>query len=303
MAYKNKKKKRQNEKEYYQKNREKILQKKKEYYQRNKEIIQKRMKSYGKKWYQRNKNKIQLKHREYYRKNKEKIDQYLKKWYKNNKEKILQYSKEYYQKNRKELQQRHKEYNQNNKERLLQYKGSWQKYKREIDPKYRLDANMGTAVWQSLRNKTSETKWYEENKEKIEEKMRKWREKNRGKKITKREWQKMYWGIRKQFDPKYRLDQNTGNVISLCLKSKKAGWKWETLVGYTIEDLIRHLEKQFDSKMNWNNYGNYWAIDHIKAKSLFNYTSPNDLEFKHCWTLENLQPLEKIKNIKKGNRI
>ena len=54
--------------------------------------------------------------------------------------------------------------------------------------------------------------------------------------------------------------------------------------------------------MNWKNYGSYWHIDHIKPKTLFNYSSPEDKEFIKCWSLSNLQPLEKITNIKKGNR-
>lgn len=90
-----------------------------------------------------------------------------------------------------------------------------------------------------------------------------------------------------------------GTAICVSLKNKKAGRKWEALVNYALEELMEHLEKQFDSKMNWNNYGSHWVVDHIKPKGLFNYTSPNNLEFKQCWALKNLQPLEKIKNLKK----
>lgn len=100
---------------------------------------------------------------------------------------------------------------------------------------------------------------------------------------------------------KYKLDKNLTTIIATSLKGKKAERKWENLVGYSVEDLIAHLEKQFDDKMNWQNYGSYWWIDHIKAKSLFKYENPEDKEFKNCWALENLQPMEKIANIKKGN--
>lgn len=62
-------------------------------------------------------------------------------------------------------------------------------------------------------------------------------------------------------------------------------------------------EKQFDSNMNWSNYGKYWHIDHIYPQSLLPYTSMTDENFKKCWALDNLQPLEKIANIKKGNKI
>lgn len=90
-----------------------------------------------------------------------------------------------------------------------------------------------------------------------------------------------------------------GSAISSSLKGAKAGRKWETLVNYTLEELMRRLEKQFEGKMNWDNYGSYWHVDHIKPRNLFNYISPDDLEFKQCWALKNLQSLEKIKNLKK----
>lgn len=54
--------------------------------------------------------------------------------------------------------------------------------------------------------------------------------------------------------------------------------------------------------MNWDNYGSYWHIDHIKPISLFKYETAEDPEFKKCWALDNLQPLEKIANLKKGNK-
>ena len=108
---------------------------------------------------------------------------------------------------------------------------------------------------------------------------------------------------RRKIDPKFRLDSNMSSIISTALKGKKAGRKWVELVGYTIEDLINHLEKQFDRNMSWNNYGSYWWLDHIKPRSSFNYKSGEDKEFRECWSLENLQPLEKIENIKKGCKL
>jgi len=101
--------------------------------------------------------------------------------------------------------------------------------------------------------------------------------------------------------PKYKIDRAMGASIWEALKNNKAGRKWESLVGYTLQDLMAHLEKQFDEKMKWDNYGNYWWIDHIKPRSLFKYKYPEDKEFKFCWALKNLQPLERMENIKKSN--
>lgn len=55
--------------------------------------------------------------------------------------------------------------------------------------------------------------------------------------------------------------------------------------------------------MNWDNWGAYWHIDHIYPVSLLPYSSMEEDNFKRCWALDNLRPLEKIANIKKGNKI
>jgi len=100
-------------------------------------------------------------------------------------------------------------------------------------------------------------------------------------------------------DPKFRLDRTVSKAIWEALKKRKARRKWETLVGYSLEGLMKHLEKQFTSKMNWENFGKYWHIDHKRPKSWFGSTSE---DFKQCWSLKNLQPLEKYKNFSKHNR-
>jgi 5-methylcytosine-specific restriction endonuclease McrA len=108
---------------------------------------------------------------------------------------------------------------------------------------------------------------------------------------------------RKRNNPRKRIDSNFGSTISMALKGKKAGRPWESIVGYTLDDLILHLESKFQDGMSLNNYGrNGWHIDHIKPRSLFSYTDVNDVEFKQCWALENLQPLWEHENISKGNK-
>lgn len=126
---------------------------------------------------------------------------------------------------------------------------------------------------------------------------KKWRKKNIERK---RKYEKVYNKERRKIDIKFRLDRNISAIISRALKGKKAGRKWESLVGYTLNDLMAHLESLFETWMNWQNYGK-WVIDHKKPKSLFYYETAESLKFKQCWSLENLQPLEKIANIKKSN--
>lgn len=104
--------------------------------------------------------------------------------------------------------------------------------------------------------------------------------------------------------PKGKLNACISTAICNSLqRGTKARQHWETLVGYTIDDLKKHLEKQFDSNMNWENYGSYWHIDHKIPMSIFNFETPADIDFIRCWSLKNLQPLEAKKNISKRNNI
>ena len=63
--------------------------------------------------------------------------------------------------------------------------------------------------------------------------------------------------------------------------------------------LKQWFEFQFDEKMNWNNYGTYFSIDHVKPISLFNVEDENDRRLINHWT--NLSPLEKHENMKINN--
>ena len=73
-------------------------------------------------------------------------------------------------------------------------------------------------------------------------------------------------------------------------------------MGYDKNILKRHLEKQFKDGMTWDNYGE-WHIDHIIPLSFFEYKSTNDIEFKYCWSLYNLQPLWKEDNHHKNDSV
>lgn len=108
---------------------------------------------------------------------------------------------------------------------------------------------------------------------------------------------------RRKTDSKFRLNQSISASMRNSLKNGKNGYHWGKLVGYTLRDLIKHLEKQFTSKMNWDNYGSYWVIDHKVPISIFNFSSFEHIDFKRCWALKNLRPLEKTENIKKYNKI
>jgi hypothetical protein len=100
---------------------------------------------------------------------------------------------------------------------------------------------------------------------------------------------------------KRRLSQTLKCAISRSLKTKKGGRHWETLVGWTLSDLMNHLAKQFKPGMSWDNYGE-WHIDHIVPLSSFNMSSFESIDFSRCWSLKNLQPLWRTENLSKPKR-
>jgi hypothetical protein len=70
-------------------------------------------------------------------------------------------------------------------------------------------------------------------------------------------------------------------------------------LGYSSSDLKYHLQSNFDENMNWENYGEYWHIDHIIPISLFK----NDTPISVINSLKNLRPLEKNKNLMKSDNL
>jgi hypothetical protein len=147
---------------------------------------------------------------------------------------------------------------------------------------------------------TSKT-WYQENKQHRKEYLKQYREKNIDKiRETKRNYEK----YRKSTDPIYKLISNFRTAIYIVLKENKLDKysNYFNMVGYSALDLKEHLEKRFIDGMTWENYGE-WHIDHIKPISSFVFESVDDKEFKECWSLNNLQPMWGVENIKKSNKL
>jgi hypothetical protein len=72
-----------------------------------------------------------------------------------------------------------------------------------------------------------------------------------------------------------------------------------TLLGCTMDELIRHLEKQFKPEMSWSNFGDYWVCDHRLPIASFNLKNHGDLPALLHHT--NLQPLAKEDHRQKTN--
>ena len=72
------------------------------------------------------------------------------------------------------------------------------------------------------------------------------------------------------------------------------------LVGCSMPELIKHLEKQFKLGMSWENREK-WHVDHIIPCNAFNLTDPE--QQKKCFHYTNLQPLWAHENYSKGAKI
>ena len=164
--------------------------------------------------------------------------------------------------------------------------------------------------------KVSDKKWREKNKEKLNEYVKTWYEQNKEyrKKYIKeyrennvdkiRQIKRDYERKRKASDPLYKLISNFRTAIYQVLKEsnvEKNGHYFDIL-GYTPEELINHLEKQFTEGMTWENYGEF-HVDHKLPISSFNIKEIGDEEFMKCWSLDNLQPMWGEENIRKSNKV
>lgn len=99
--------------------------------------------------------------------------------------------------------------------------------------------------------------------------------------------------------PKWGIASRMSAGISNSLRDGKQGRSWESLVGYTVTDLMAHLEERFLPGMSWDNRGE-WHIDHRRPLASFNFDTPDCPDFKTAWSLENLQPLWALDNIRKS---
>lgn len=189
-----------------------------------------------------------------------------KKWHKENPEKIKKSLEKYKLNNPEKIKESYKKYRLNNLEKVRAKDKKCAKNRRKLFPK---------------KCKESLLKWHLKNPTWRTEYRRKYNKKRRS-------------------SAKGKLSDNMSTRMYQFLKSNKNNQHWESFVSYTLNDLKDHLEKQFKDGMTWENYGVYWEVDHIIPIAVFNFNSPEDIDFKKCWALSNLQPLGKrLNRIKK----
>jgi hypothetical protein len=113
----------------------------------------------------------------------------------------------------------------------------------------------------------------------------------------------LYKKKRRLIDPEYKLLRNIRDRHSKAVKYSGFNKNFSSinLLGCDSGYLKKYIEIQFRDGMNWNNYGNLWTLDHIYPLSKIDWTCIYE-KAKYCH-YSNLQPMYKLDNIKKGNRI
>lgn len=200
------------------------------------------------------------------------------------------YMRIYGQKNRERIEIYQKKYNRENKEKISENKKRY--YCNNIE-----------------RIKKSREKYNIENVEILREKSKKRYNSPRGQECHKiyveKNRQKIneYQRNRRKNNIKARIHHCFSSMMGYHIKDKNNQHSFD-LLGYSCEDLIKHLESKFKPGMSWKNYGKSgWEIDHIIPVSKFNISSLESPDFKRAWALNNLQPLWRVENQSKSNRL
>lgn len=218
-----------------------------------------------------------------------------------------------------------KEYNKKwcseNKNKMKEYKKKFLKKNPEYYKLYYIKNKDGIKYLQQQRNIEIieyRKKWYLENKDYS----KKWRGNNpikvkiinkrfydkRIKDLKYKSWLKNYGRKynrnRLRVDLKFNLNHRIRKSIWETLNGNKKGRMWEKLVGYTLNDLIKNLEKLMPKVYSWQDYlSGDLQLDHIIPIRAFIFSKPEDEGFKMCWSLDNLQLLPTKENMLKKDKI
>ena len=108
-------------------------------------------------------------------------------------------------------------------------------------------------------------------------------------------------------DPIFRLRSLVSKSVRRGLKKPKSD-SFIRHLEYPLGQLKAHIESLWEPWMSWDNHGSYnknmrtWQIDHIIPQSTLPYDSMEHPNFKKCWSLGNIRPLEAIKNLRRKKK-
>ena len=100
-------------------------------------------------------------------------------------------------------------------------------------------------------------------------------------------------------EPQFRIKENLGGRLRKLVH--KDGDRFVDFIGCSVDFLKEWLEYNFTAKMNWDNYGSYWEIDHIRPLESFDLV--NKEQCLECWNWSNLAPLPGEENERKSDKI
>lgn len=110
---------------------------------------------YQKKYRQTHREQAKKYNKEYRQENREKISKYNRQYYKANKEKKKKYDKKYRFKNGGKIKKRIREWRQENKKQIYERR----KNRYRNDMRFKLNKNISTAIWQSLKGNKGGNHW------------------------------------------------------------------------------------------------------------------------------------------------
>lgn len=140
--------------------------------------------------------------------------------------------------------------------------------------------------------------WVLANKERVLATRKAWEAKNgeRLKTLDKAKFE------RNKTRPEWMLSRRISAGIWKVAGGKAKSFHWLDFLGYSVDELRSHLERQFTKGMSWENMGE-WHIDHIVPVSSFSISGNRDPQLKRAWGLPNLRPLWGKENMSKGAKI
>ena len=150
------------------------------------------------------------------------------------------------------------------------------------------------------RKNAQNKKWAEANPEKMKSAIKNWTQRNKERvRENKNSWRREEY----RKNPEYRMRVAMSGMVRRVL-GKSGSCKEsvsEQILGYYKHQLVKHIESQFSKNMNWDNYGEYWHIDHIIPVSHFFRIGEKRPEVINA--MSNLMPLIATENQKKSDSL
>lgn len=198
------------------------------------------------------------------------------------------------------------QYYKTGKERWVskeKYQEIWKKNIEKGRRRYLLNKKENYEICKKYRQQNKEKvslylkEWRKRNQEKCRHLKNSWRNKNRDRfRKTSRD----YIRSKRQNDPVYKIRCNISTLIQNGIRNRGFSKKTKTskILGCDYDFFKKYIENKFKDGMTWGNRTE-WNLDHIIPISLAK-TEEELIKLNHY---TNFQPLWKIENIKKGNKL